>query len=547
MKNASIKLGLGVIAAAAASTVSAGTEPWFNPLTESATVVPPNDMKEIESPWTAPAGIAQRNLTSMDEVEADVNQSIQRVPGLGSNAAMFDMLAFDPSGRYVFIPHETSVGAGISRYDIENDHSDLLFAGSLDGATGDWSRDFGAFDPARWTPNGTVIAAEEWSGLGRVVELMGPMADAPADATALEEGEDYRVLNSIAKVAHEGIDFSKKFDNKVIYFVDEWNSGSIYKLVLKQKGDYAGGGQTFVLSVDDFAATGGVASDYWNEQAAGVSRFGSATWVPVTDKNGNPLPGLSDPFRDGPTNDPRTNDDTRGGRVVADEVGGTPYGRPEDIEVGRLPNGHEIVYVATTSEQSVISIELFGGPYDDKAYVRQFASEFETPKNEGFPATSGQMNSPDNLAQDALGNIYIIEDAPNGSSTGGDVWFARDVDSDGRAESLDHFMSIRVNGSEATGMIFNPVRPSQFLIVAQHPSSTDLANVPDGFGDAIWEFDLADVVPPKCDDFTGRGKIYNWHRKSWVKTCSDFRDFNFVRILDWAGTPRKTRGGWWRR
>lgn len=112
------------------------------------------------------------------------------------------------------------------------------------------------------------------------------------------------------------------------------------------------------------------------------------------------------------------------------------------------------------------------------------------------------MNSPDNLAVDALGNVYIIEDAPNGSDVGGDVWFARDTDNDGVAESLDHFLSLQVNGSEATGMIFNPTAPSKFVVAVQHPNSTDIDNYPDGFGDAIWEFDIAGVAAPVCGEGT---------------------------------------------
>ncbi len=126
----------------------------------------------------------------------------------------------------------------------------------------------------------------------------------------------------------------------------------------------------------------------------------------------------------------------------------------------------------------------------DNCIVRVFADDVATPKNEGFAPTTAEMNSPDNLAKDALGNIYIIEDSPNSSSTGGDIWFARDADNDGVAESVDHFLSLRVDGSEATGMIFNPVFPEEFAIAVQHPDSTDLSNVPDGLGDAVWLFNL---------------------------------------------------------
>jgi sugar lactone lactonase YvrE len=67
---------------------------------------------------------------------------------------------------------------------------------------------------------------------------------------ALVDEIEVRELESIANVAHEGLRFSH--DEQTLYFSDEWNSGSIYRFVMKQKGDYAKG-QTFVLVVDAFA------------------------------------------------------------------------------------------------------------------------------------------------------------------------------------------------------------------------------------------------------------------------------------------------------
>ena len=499
---------------AGAVSALAGDRPYFNPLTQSTAVASPNHINELSSPWQVPVGMTQRNLMSLREVEADLQQSVQRVPA-GTMSSMFDMLAYDPSGRYLFIPHETPFGAGLSRYDSATDRTEILFAGSGEAGADStcpnvacpaWKADFAAFDPARWTPNGTVLLGEEWSGLGRLVEVLKPLAPAPENpvASALTPGEDYRVLESIANVAHEGISFSVKYPNQVIYYIDEWNSGSIYALVLKRSGDYVGGGQTFVLSVDEFASSGGDPAANWNEGAnVTAQRFGMATWKPITDHNGAPFPSITDPFRDGPTKDPRTVAETRGGRAAADDVGGTPYGRPEDMEVGLLGNFNEVLYVATTSEQAVIAIEMLG---NRKAVVRQLVSA-DTPTNAGFPATTGRLNSPDNIAQDALGNLYVIEDSPNRGDVGGDIWFVRDTDNDGVGESLDHFMSLQVAGSESTGMIFNPVDPTKFVVAVQHPSSTNLDEVPQGMGDAVWEFDVSQVLPPAC---TSDGLLDSW-------------------------------------
>lgn len=555
-----VSLAIGQVA-------TAGTAPFFVPLTESVPVEAPNAVDELNSPWITPFGVTLRNLTSMDEIEDDITQSVGRVlpsegPGIGSVATMWDMLAFSPDGQAIFIPHESPIGAGVSRYDRATDRTTLVFVGDKQGAGPDgrratsddqWDTDFGAFDPVRYTPNGTVIAAEEWSGLGRVVEVCDPFAN-PANPRAdmltkgdCASGADWREL-PIANVSHEGINFSQKALNQVIYFIDEDNSGSIYKMVFATPGDYAAGGQTFVLAANSFS--GDVALN-WNSGINGTapalqSRFGPATWVPLTDATGNPLPGINPVIgastiscAAGNAADECRAGDIRPGRVAADDAGGTPWGRPEDMAIGMLPNGNEILYVTITSENSVISIEETGaGPV-----IRSFASNSDanigggpgTPKNLGLAATTAQLNSPDNLAIDSLGNIYIIEDAPNGSSTGGDIWFARDTNNDGVAESIDQFLSIQVNGSEATGMIFDPTDPTKFIVAVQHPTSViadEITEISDGFGDAIWEFDLSATVPPDCTGPRSDWMTFNQATKRWVRACSAQRDYNAIAELE---------------
>lgn len=488
-----IRFAMGA-ALAAVPVLQAGTDTWFIPLTQSAPVVAPNALEELTAPWVTPEGIQQINWVSLAEVENAIlspGQSVGRAAGQGTSAAMFDMLACHPAGTHLFIPHESPVGAGVTRYDIYANKAEVLFKGDLGGLGGNWSNDWGAFDPCRWTPHGTLFLAEEWAGEGRVIEVLNPMADLSTEAIQIRE------LDRIPNVSHEGINFSNRFKN-TIYFIDEWNSGSIYKLVLSDRSDYTLPGQVFVLSVDAFLSSGGIPANNYNEGPnATATREGAATWVPLTDRNGVALPGITDPFRNGPTNDPRTNSNTMGGRPAADDAGGTPYGRPEDMVVSRLANGNEVLYVTITSEAKVISIEILnsrGGPLGGgQAFVRTLCSNSGTPKNLGFDPTTGTLGAPDNVAIDPVGNVYVIEDNPNSGSVGGDIWMARDTDNDGVAESLDHFLSLRVSGSEATGMIFNPAVPTEFHVCVQHPSSTDLAAVPNGFGDAVWTFNLAGI------------------------------------------------------
>lgn len=490
---------------ACAQTANAGTDVFFNPLTQSAAVAQvPNHVNELNSPWQVPAGVSYTNLTSLHEIEADASQSTIRVPGLGQNASMTDMSAFDPTGRFVFLPHETMYGAGLTRYDIKTDRAVNLFRGDMNGAVGNWSGDYGALDPATWTPANTLLVAEEWSGQGRMFEVMNPMADVEAGETVI-----VNELTNIPNVSIEGLRFNH--DGSALYFVDEDRSGSIYKFVPSVKGDYTKG-QTFVLSVDSYIGDPTVnAPSFPNNMPE--ERSGLATWVAMTDANGVALT-TADPF----------DNETHGGRAAADELYGTPYRRPEDLEVGYLGNGHEAVYFTATEEQGVYSIEELG---NGKAMVRLAVDE-NTVKNLGYAPTTGHLSSPDNLAQDALGNIYVIEDKPNGDNIGGDVWFLRDTNSDGVAESLDHFMSLQVKGAENTGMIFNPAKPTQFIINVQHPESTlDTIN---GQGDSTWMIDLKDVVAPPCVKDERHHHFHGFGRKS-VKTCSDSDDGNFIKKL----------------
>ena len=505
MKHPARKLLVTGIMLSCAQAVTAATDIFFNPLTQSAAVAQvPDHVNELTGPWRVPAGVTYRNLTSLHEIEADGSQSTVRVPGLGAEASMTDMSAFDAAGRYIFLPHETQCGAGLTRYDTVTDKATNLFHGDGAGCnvSPDWSNDFGALDPATLTPKGTIIVAEEWSGQGRAFEVMNPMADVNnGEAVIVNE------LTNVPNVSIEGLRFNHA--GTEMYFVDEDRSGSIYKFVPSVNGDYSKG-QTFVLVVDGF--TGDVyanAGSFPNNNPA--ERSGLATWVPITDANGVALTA-ADPF----------DNETRGGRAAANEVGGTPFRRPEDVEVGYLANGHEALYFTATEEQGVYSVEELGS---GKAMVR-LAVDDSFAKNVGYDTTTAQLTSPDNLAQDALGNIYVVEDWPNGANYGGDIWFLRDTNGDGVAESLDHFMSLQVKGAENTGMIFNPAKPTQFIVNIQHPDSTDVAG---GQGDATWLLDITNVVAPPCVDHAGQ------HHNHGVLTCNKSDNSNFVKKLIKAG------------
>ncbi len=430
----------------------------FTPLTASATS---SNTNENTQPFLLPSGWMQTELTDV----AAMNAYFASYP---ATFRAWDMLDIGGANhQFIYLPHEVQTGAGVTRFNRNTGDAAILIQGNNTGTfdlnpNDGWNHqadDFGGVDPAVLTPQNTLLMAEEWSGGGRIFEMLNPeTATSPADA-------QWRWLSKIPSVSHEGLKFDSQGN---LYFIDEWNSGSIYKFVPKVAGDLSVG-QTFVLRDNDGQH---VASANYNVGANTTlsNRTGAATWVPMTDIDGNKLT----------TQDPYAytfNQATRGGLLAADELGGTPYGRPEDLIVGHLANGNEVLYVATTSEQAVYSIEL--NPNADTvttdANVRLFAQGGVTVNSSGAVVPAGAqgtygLGSPDNLAIDSQGNIFINED-----QNPGDIWMATDANKDGVAEKLDMFASLGPFGSEPTGFIKDP--RGGFLVNIQHPSSNN---------DALW-------------------------------------------------------------
>ncbi|MEA5510630.1 alkaline phosphatase PhoX [Crocosphaera sp. UHCC 0190] len=83
-------------------------------------------------------------------------------------------------------------------------------------------------------------------------------------------------------------------------------------------------------------------------------------------------------------------------------------------------------------------------------------------------AVGNVFNNPDNLAIDSKGNIYIVEDQPGGDA---DIWFVRDVNRDGVAESIARWASMSTLGAEPTGLYFDPFNPNVAYVNIQHADS----------------------------------------------------------------------------
>jgi secreted PhoX family phosphatase len=82
----------------------------------------------------------------------------------------------------------------------------------------------------------------------------------------------------------------------------------------------------------------------------------------------------------------------------------------------------------------------------------------------------GVFNDPDNIAIDAEGHMYIVEDQPDGQA---DIWFVTDADNDGIAESISRRTSMFILSAEPTGLYFDKFNPNVAYVNVQHPLSGD--------------------------------------------------------------------------
>ncbi|HPR05469.1 MAG TPA: DUF839 domain-containing protein, partial [Denitromonas sp.] len=255
----------------------------------------------------------------------------------------------------------------------------------------------------------------------------------PVSATQ-DAGKLVQRNSVVPLISHEGMVFD---NNKNFYFVDENSSGAIYKYVSANPNatsgnDYFAAGQTFVAK----AANGNT---------------GIVSWQAITDVNGGDIAGVTT----------RLNTNEIDGRASADKAGGTGYNRPEDMEILTLDNGSELMLFTATGTHEVYSMNLATNE------MKRFASRNTLDAATGL-AVGAALTSPDNLAIDAAGNFYIIEDQPGGVA---DIWMATDADKDGVAESLSRWASMGTTGAEPSGLYFDAFKPNVAYVNIQHPSS----------------------------------------------------------------------------
>ena len=378
---------------------------------------------------------------------------------LRPNTGSWDMNTVNETGahkgRYLFTVFETGQ-PGVQRHDLLTGETNTIWHSPASGL-------YTSFDPSFWSPWGTLIVAEEaWSApgspgyptrFGRLFEFTNAI-EAPGIFTPLtassNEGANFVHRNIIPRVSHEGIQFDS---NGNMYFIDELNGGSLYKYtpaaswgqIMSGKAGYFDAGQSFVLRV-----------------GAGTTpnATGAYTWVPLTNEFGAPRQGavvITDPLGISSID----------GRATTDlpAFKGTDYQRPEDMQIQRIGN-REYLYVTTTSTHEVYRLDLQSNTIS--VFVNRNTINLTT----GLPVGSA-LNSPDNLAVDHDGYIYVVEDREGGQDD--DIWFAADLNDDGDLndlnEGIGRWASNGTVGSEFTGLYFDPTDKRRAWVNIQHPDS----------------------------------------------------------------------------
>ncbi len=323
------------------------------------------------------------------------------------------------AGRFLYRTHEIGSNGQVSVTDLETNVTRVL------AQRADWER----LDGIAWTPWKTILVAEETTN-STLKDPTLPAARA-GHVYEIDPETGAAVLRAaIGSRSHEGLRFDSQGN---LYGISESSpptGGYLFKFVPARRGDLSSG-QLYALKV--VVPTG--------------DRTGEASWLPL-----NTAAASLD------------------SDAEATRVGATGYGRPEDVEIFTSTGngGGQTLYVTITSENRVLGIDL-REPAGGREHATGFVYDFV---RAGMNAPM-DFTSPDNLALDKAGNLYIAED-PASNPVGADIWVA----TSGRggqhqpAESTVRFASLPDCAAEPTGIYFDK-RGWGLFVHVQHRGGSD--------------------------------------------------------------------------
>lgn len=348
-------------------------------------------------------------------------------------------------------------------------------------------RGMAAADGIRRTPWGTVLVAEETPD-GGAYEIIDPLTT--TDHTVVDRTGGLVLdatgwpSDSVAKrpmlpaMAWEGLTL---LDNGVLYAGDEAlpgeagadaDGGSLYKFVPTRP--YTGDaithldqsplvqGDVYALQVSCLAR---------RQQTGQGCEVGNAAWIAVA-------AGTA--------------------RAQAHARGATGYFRPEDLERdpryrdAAHPDAVRVCWTNTGSAAAQHYGEVLcavdRAPWQADADARSVTVQ-------RFIEGDAEFNAFDNLAfQPGTGNLYVLEDAPNG-----DVYacLPDGTDRDDKSDGCVRVMSVRDSSAEPTGLIFSADGATAYLVI-QHSDDGLMPEI-DGYGtDDIVKITGFDSIAPRA-------------------------------------------------
>ena len=338
-------------------------------------------------------------------------------------------------------------------------------------------RGLASADGIRLTAWGTILVSEE-SADGSAYEIIDPLHVTNHTVTDRALGTsvdaDGKASNHVVKrsalptMAWEGMGL---LPSGVIFAGDELRPGSpanadggaIFKFVPKNAHPAAGSPiteltQSPLVAGNVYALQASCVND--NAQFGQGCEIGAGAWIEVSAATA---------------------------RADANSKGATGFYRPEDLEIDPLyraaahPHAVRFCWTNTGSKDADNYGEVLCA-VDNEPLVTRVAdsSGALTPKRtitmNRFIEGDTDFNQPDNLAfQPGTGNVYVIEDNPNG-----DIWAClpdgadRDIKSDGCVKIL----SVKDSTAEPTGFFFAPDGKTAYVNI-QHSDDSNMPKVDD--------------------------------------------------------------------